>query len=99
MHVVPSGAGAGITALFGRSGSGKTSLVNTLAGLLRPDAGRISLDGTVLYDRAAGIDMPPQRRRIGYVFQDARLFPHLTVRRNLLYGRWFRRPDAQAATL
>jgi molybdate transport system ATP-binding protein len=92
-------AGTGITALFGRSGSGKTSLVNALAGLLRPDAGRISLDGTVLYDRAAGIDMPPQRRRIGYVFQDARLFPHLTVRRNLLYGRWFRRPDAHAPTL
>src|SRR3954469_16902882 len=92
-------AGAGITALFGRSGSGKTSLVNALAGLLKPDNGRISLDGIVLYDRAASIDVPPQRRRIGYVFQDARLFPHLTVRRNLLYGRWFRRPEPGAPSL
>ncbi len=92
-------AGAGITALFGRSGSGKTSLVNALAGLLQPDAGRISLDGTVLYDSAAGIDLPPQQRSIGYVFQDARLFPHLTVRRNLLYGRWFRQAEPGAPSL
>jgi len=92
-------AGSGITALFGRSGSGKTSLVNALAGLLEPDDGRISLDGTVLFDRVAAIDLPPRQRRIGYVFQDARLFPHLTVRRNLLYGRWFRRPEPGAPTL
>src|SRR4051812_26508908 len=82
-------AGAGITVLFGRSGSGKTSLVNALAGLVTPASGRIALDGEVLYDSARGIDLRPRRRRIGYVFQDARLFPHLTVRRNLLYSRWF----------
>ena len=79
----------GVTALFGRSGSGKTTLAQALAGLLRPDQGRIALDGTVLVDRAAGIFVPPHRRRIGYVFQDARLFPHLSVRQNLTYGRWF----------
>lgn len=82
-------AGAGVTALFGRSGSGKTTVVNAVAGLLRPDAGRIVADGTVLLDTTRGTDLPPHRRRVGYVFQDARLFPHLTVRQNLLYGRWF----------
>ncbi len=76
----------GIIALFGRSGSGKTSLVNMLAGLLRPDRGRIAIDDVVLFDSEAGIDLPPERRRIGYVFQEGRLFPHLSVRRNLLYG-------------
>lgn len=79
----------GVTALFGPSGAGKTTLVNAIAGLLRPDSGRIALDETVLFDSAAGTFLPPHRRRIGYVFQDARLFPHLTVRQNLLYGRWF----------
>lgn len=80
-------AGPGhITALFGRSGSGKTTLVNMLAGLERPDDGRIALNGRVLFDAAAGIDVPPERRRLGYVFQDDRLFPHLDVRRNLTYG-------------
>jgi molybdate transport system ATP-binding protein len=78
-----------VTALFGRSGAGKTTVINAVAGLLRPDRGRISADGVVLTDTAAGIQLPPHRRRIGYVFQDARLFPHLTVRQNLLYGRWF----------
>lgn len=76
----------GVTALFGRSGAGKTSIVNMVSGLLRPDAGRIAVDGHVLFDSAGGIDLPPWKRRIGYVFQEARLFPHLTVRRNLLYG-------------
>ncbi len=80
-------AGAGVTALFGRSGSGKTSIVNMLAGLLTPDAGRIVVGGETLFDRAAGIDVPPERRRIGYVFQEARLLPHLGVRANLEYGR------------
>jgi molybdate transport system ATP-binding protein len=84
-------AEAGITALFGRSGAGKTTIVNAIAGLLRPEAGRIAVDGRVLYDSARGIDLPPHRRRLGYVFQDARLFPHLTVRQNLLFGRWFAR--------
>ncbi|SDD64955.1 molybdate transport system ATP-binding protein [Paracoccus isoporae] len=79
----------GITALFGRSGSGKTSIINAVAGLLRPDAGRITADGRVLFDSAQGAFLPPHRRRLGYIFQEARLFPHLTVRRNLAYGAWF----------
>lgn len=81
----------GVTALFGRSGSGKTTIVNALAGLLTPDQGRIVADGTVLLDTASRINLRPDRRRVGYVFQDSRLFPHLTVRQNLLYGRWFAR--------
>jgi molybdate transport system ATP-binding protein len=75
-----------VTALFGRSGAGKTSLVNMIAGLARPDRGRIEIDGQVLFDSAAEIDVPVQARRIGYVFQEPRLFPHYSVRRNLLYG-------------
>ena len=82
-------APAGVTALFGRSGSGKSTVINAVAGLLRPDQGRITLDGTVLMDTEARVMLPPHRRRMGYVFQDGRLFPHLTVRQNLLYGRWF----------
>jgi len=82
-------APAGVTALFGRSGSGKTTVINAVAGLLRPDAGRIASDGRVLFDSAGGVNVAVHRRRLGYVFQDARLFPHLTVRQNLLYGRWF----------
>ncbi|HEX4552381.1 MAG TPA: molybdenum ABC transporter ATP-binding protein [Xanthobacteraceae bacterium] len=78
---------AGATALFGPSGAGKSSVANLIAGLLAPDRGRIALDDTVLFDSAARIDVPPHRRRIGYVFQEGRLFPHLTVRRNLDYGR------------
>jgi len=78
----------GVTALFGTSGSGKTSLVNMIAGLLKPDRGRILLDGETLFDRAARIDVPAWRRRIGTVFQEGRLFPHLSVRHNLDYGRW-----------
>lgn len=79
----------GVTALFGQSGSGKTTVVNAVAGLLRPDVGRITLEDQVLLDTASGVLLPPHRRRIGYVFQDARLLPHLSVRQNLLYGRWF----------
>ncbi|MCZ8154102.1 MAG: molybdenum ABC transporter ATP-binding protein [Rhodobacteraceae bacterium] len=79
----------GVTALFGRSGSGKSTVVNAVAGLLRPERGRIVVDGQVLLDSAAGRMVPAHRRRMGYVFQDGRLFPHLTVRQNLLYGRWF----------
>ena len=85
-------AGAGITALFGRSGAGKTSIVDMVAGLLRPDSGRIVVGGRVLYDAEAGIDVPVHRRRIGYVFQQPRLFPHLSVRGNLFYGRRFAKP-------
>jgi molybdate transport system ATP-binding protein len=76
-----------VTGLFGASGAGKTSLINIIAGLLRPDRGTIALDGDVLDDTAAGVHIPAYRRRIGYVFQDARLFPHLDVRGNLDYGR------------
>lgn len=82
----------GVTALFGRSGSGKTTVVNAVAGLLMPDAGRIMAGGAVLFDRGAGVALPPHRRRLGYVFQDARLFPHLTVRQNLTYGQRFAPP-------
>ncbi|MDP6342622.1 MAG: molybdenum ABC transporter ATP-binding protein, partial [Alphaproteobacteria bacterium] len=78
---------AGVTALFGRSGAGKTSIVDMLAGLRRPEAGRIAVDGEVLFDSEAGIDLPIERRRLGYVFQEARLFPHLTVAGNLSYGQ------------
>jgi molybdate transport system ATP-binding protein len=78
-----------LTALFGPSGSGKTSLVNLIGGLLRPDEGRIVADGRVLADTAARIFVPRHKRRIGYVFQDARLFPHMTVSQNLRYGRFF----------
>ncbi|WP_336800723.1 molybdenum ABC transporter ATP-binding protein [Kaistia sp. MMO-174] len=81
-------AGSGVTALFGRSGSGKTSLVNQIAGLARPDQGRIVLDGRTLVDTDRSVFVPPGKRRIGYVFQEGRLFPHLSVRSNLLYGRW-----------
>ncbi|MGA7985959.1 MAG: molybdenum ABC transporter ATP-binding protein [Burkholderiales bacterium] len=84
-------SGGGVTALFGRSGSGKTSVLNAIAGLLRPERGRIALEGEPLFDAAAGIDVAAHRRRIGYVFQEGRLLPHLTVRQNLLYGRRFAR--------
>ncbi len=85
-------AESGVTALFGRSGAGKTMIVNMLAGLERPDEGRISIGDSTLFDSARGIDVAPERRQLGYVFQDSRLFPHLTVRGNLRYGR--RREDA-----
>ncbi len=75
-----------VTALFGQSGSGKTSVINMVAGLVRPDQGRISVDGRLLFDAAAGVDLPPSRRRVGYVFQEGRLFPHYTVKGNLTYG-------------
>lgn len=81
-------AKGGATALFGPSGSGKTSIVNMIAGLVTPDRGRIALDGTVLFDSTARINVPVHRRRIGYVFQEGRLFPHLSVKANLDYGRW-----------
>lgn len=76
-----------VTGLFGASGAGKTSLINMIAGLLRPDRGIIAIDGEILEDTAARVHVPAHRRRIGYVFQDARLFPHLDVRQNLDYGR------------
>jgi molybdate transport system ATP-binding protein len=81
-------AAAGVTALFGPSGAGKTTIVNMIAGLLTPDRGTIALDDTTLLDTKAGINVPPYRRGIGYVFQEGRLFPHLSVKQNLEYGRW-----------
>jgi molybdate transport system ATP-binding protein len=77
----------GVTALFGPSGSGKTSIVSMVAGLLTPDRGRIMCNGMLLFDSAGQVSQPPHRRAIGYVFQDGRLFPHLTVAQNLDYGR------------
>ncbi len=76
--------GPGLTALFGPSGAGKSSVLNMIAGLLRPDRGHIAVDGETLF--ADGVDLPPERRRAGYVFQDARLFPHRRVAQNLRYG-------------
>ena len=92
-------SGRGLTALFGRSGAGKTSIVNVIAGLVRPERGRIVVDGSVLIDTELGIWVPAHRRRVGYVFQEDRLFPHLTVRQNLLFGRWFATRPSPAARL
>jgi molybdate transport system ATP-binding protein len=79
-------SGGGVTALFGPSGIGKTSVLNMIAGVLRPDRGRIVVGGTVLFDSGTRLNLLPEQRRAGYIFQDGRLFPHLTVRQNLLYG-------------
>lgn len=79
----------GLTVLFGRSGSGKTSVINAVAGLMHPDEGRVRVGGRLLGDTSQGLWLPPHRRHLGYIFQEGRLFPHLTVRQNLLYGRWF----------
>ncbi len=92
-------ADRGLTALFGRSGSGKTSVVNAIAGLYRPARGRILVDGRTLTDTERGIAIRPHRRRIGYVFQEGRLFPHLTVRQNLMFGHWFARQARDAVRL
>ncbi|MFV3129862.1 ATP-binding cassette domain-containing protein [Niveispirillum sp. KHB5.9] len=81
--------GPGVTAVTGPSGAGKTTLLSLIAGLSRPTAGRIALDGQVLVDTATRQWLAPHRRHVGQVFQDARLFPHLSVRHNLLYGRFF----------
>jgi molybdate transport system ATP-binding protein len=81
-------ATGGVTALFGPSGAGKTTVINLIAGLVAPDRGRIVLDDMVLFDSATHENVPVPRRRIGYVFQEGRLFPHLTIAQNLEYGRW-----------
>jgi molybdate transport system ATP-binding protein len=90
-------AAGGVTALFGPSGAGKTTLANMIAGLVTPDRGRIAVSDIVLFDAAAGINVPPHRRRIGYVFQEGRLFPHMTIARNLDYGRRMSGLSADAA--
>lgn len=89
----------GVTALFGPSGAGKTSVLNMVAGLLRPDRGRITVDGVQLFDDATGLNLVPECRRAGYVFQDGRLFPHKRVRDNLLYGWRLAPPDSRWMTL
>lgn len=92
-------AKGGLTALFGPSGAGKTSILNMVAGLLRPDTGRIAVGGEKLFDEAAGIDLKPEHRRAGYVFQDVRLFPHRKVRANLVYGEALADPDDRWMTI
>jgi molybdate transport system ATP-binding protein len=86
-----------VTALFGPSGAGKSTILRLIAGLLRPNDGKIVLAGRTVFDSAAGVDLPPRRRRVGLVFQDGLLFPHLSVRQNLLYGPWVRRVPRPAA--
>ena len=86
LDLAPLHTGGGITALFGRSGAGKTSIIHMVAGLDRPERGRIVLNGRVLFDSERRIDLPPEHRRIGYVFQQGLLFPHLSVRQNLTFG-------------
>jgi molybdate transport system ATP-binding protein len=80
-----------IVGLFGPSGSGKSTILRLIAGLLRPDSGRISVAGTAVFDSRTGLDLPAPKRRVWLVFQDGLLFPHLNVRQNLLYGAWARR--------
>jgi molybdate transport system ATP-binding protein len=92
-------AEGGVTALFGPSGAGKSTILNMIAGLIRPDEGRIMVGGEVLFDSQAGIDLSPEQRWAGYVFQDLRLFPHRRVRDNLLYGYDRVQPDQRLMTL
>lgn len=84
---------AALTALVGPSGAGKSTVLNCIAGLIQPDAGRIAVAGEVLFDSERGINLRPEARRVGYVFQDARLFPHMTVAANLAYGEKLARPE------
>ncbi len=89
---------AKLTALVGPSGVGKTSTLNAIAGLLCPQAGRIAVAGEILFDSDQGIDLPPEKRGAGYVFQDARLFPHRKVSANLVYGEKLAAPDKRLIT-
>ena len=89
----------GITALFGPSGAGKTSVINMVAGLIRPDRGRIVVQGRVLFDSERGVDLPPAKRSIGYIFQDGRLFPHLSIRGNLTFGMKLTPPSRRCIAL
>jgi molybdate transport system ATP-binding protein len=92
-------AGSGLTAIVGPSGAGKTTLLHVIAGLTRPDEGRVVLGDDVLVDTARGVFVPADRRRIGYVTQDSRLFPHLSVKHNLTYGQWFTPPASRRLSL
>jgi molybdate transport system ATP-binding protein len=91
--------GPGITALFGPSGSGKTTILNVIAGTLRPDAGFVSVAGRSLTDTETGVFVPCHKRRVGFVFQDAQLFPHMTVEQNIKFGRWFVAQDSGSPPL
>lgn len=91
--------GPGLTALGGPSGAGKTTVLKIVAGLIRPQIGRVAFGETVFADAARGLWLPPYQRRCGVVFQEARLFPHLTVRQNLVYGQWFNRRFGPGAAL
>lgn len=91
--------GEGLTVLLGPSGAGKSSVLNMIAGLLRPDSGHVRLSGDVLFDAASRRDVAPEHRRFGYIFQDARLFPHLRVRANLLFGYRLAAPSRRWITL
>jgi len=86
-----------VTALFGPSGAGKSTILRLIAGLLRPDEGSIVLAGHTVFDSATGLNLPARKRRVGLVFQDGLLFPHMSVRQNLLYGPWARRAPKPAA--
>jgi molybdate transport system ATP-binding protein len=92
-------AGDGLTALLGPSGAGKTSVLNVIAGLVQPVSGLVRVDETPLLDTTRGVFVPPHRRRIGYLCQEPRLFPHLTVAQNLRFGRWFTRGPEQRVAL
>jgi len=87
LDVAFSFSSPGVTALFGPSGAGKTTIIHAIAGLIRPDEGRIAIDGETLLDTGRGVFVAAAKRRMGVVFQDARLFPHLPVKANLSYGR------------
>jgi len=89
----------GITALFGPSGVGKTTVLDAVAGLVRPDSGHVRIGDTVLFDAEHGTDLAPERRGCGYVFQDGRLFPHMSVQANLLYGHKLASPERRFMTL
>jgi molybdate transport system ATP-binding protein len=91
--------GNGLTALFGPSGAGKTTVLNLIAGVQRPETGRIVVADRTLLDTDAGIYIPAHRRRVGVVFQDAQLFPHLTVEQNIKFGRWFTPPEEGAVPI
>ena len=92
-------SGPGLTALFGPSGAGKTSLLDAVAGLVRPAEGLIAVSGTVLFNRSRNINLKPEKRRCGYAFQDLRLFPHRTVRDNLLYGWKLAKPEERSLSI